>query len=83
MPLLRPIVTRSVCRALISWFNPSITTKPPKPREGGVWKLQKEEHYQMGHAKLSSSVYPCQFLYNHRTFCCGGGVMVVVVLTLF
>ncbi|KAE9366962.1 hypothetical protein N431DRAFT_429724 [Stipitochalara longipes BDJ] len=36
---------QGVCRTLISLFLPPRTTRPLKPGEGRVWKLEKEESY--------------------------------------
>jgi hypothetical protein len=38
-------IEQGVCRTLISLFLPPLTTKPLKPGEGRVWKLEKEESY--------------------------------------
>lgn len=46
---------QGVCRTLISLFLPPLTTRPLKPGEGRVWKLEKEESYSYKHAGFSSS----------------------------
>jgi len=44
-----------VCRTLISLFLPPLTTRPLRPGEGRVWKLEEEESYSYKHAGFSSS----------------------------
>ncbi len=36
-------IEQGVCRTLISVFLPTLTTRPLKPGEGRVWKLEQEK----------------------------------------
>ena len=49
-PSLRPIVNKVLmCRTLISYSPDPFTTRPLKPPEGRVWKLQEMASYHMEH----------------------------------